>query len=58
MFELNGILYHKIRSTKIGAKCAPPYCILFLADLDEKLQHFYDFKPSVWWRYIDDVFLI
>ena len=58
MFEFNGRFYHQIRGTAIGTKCAPPYSILFLADLEEKLLHSYDFKPSVWWRYIDDVFLI
>ena len=58
MFEFNGRFYHQIRGTAIGTKCAPPHSILFLADLEEKLLHSYDFKPSVWWRYIDDVFLI
>ena len=58
MFEFNGRFYHQIRGTAIGTKCAPPYSILFLADLEEKLLHSYDFKPSVWWRYIDDVFFI
>ena len=58
MFEFNGRFYHQIRGTAIGTKCAPPYSILFLADLEEKLLRSYDCKPSVWWRYIDDVFLI
>ena len=58
MFEFNGRFYHQIRGTAIGTKCAPPYSILFLADLEEELLHSYDFKPSVWWRYIDDVFFL
>ena len=58
MLEFNGRFYHQIRGTAIGTKCAPPYSILFLADLEEKLLRSYDCKPSVWWRYIDDVFFI
>ena len=58
MFEFNGRFYHQIRGTAIGTKCAPPSSILFLADLEEKLLRSYDCKPSVWWRYIDDVLLI
>ena len=58
MFEFNGRFYHQIRGTAIGTKCAPPYSILFLADLEEKLLSSYECGPSVWWRYIDGVFLI
>ena len=58
MFEFNGRFYHQTIGTAIGTKCAPQYSILFLADLEEKLLRSYDCKPSVWWRYIDDVFLI
>ena len=35
MFEFNGRFYHQIRSTAIGTKCAPPYSILFVVDLEE-----------------------
>ena len=58
MFEFNGKFYHQIRGTAIGTKCAPPYSILFLADLEEKLLSSYECGPGVWWHYIDDVFLI
>ena len=36
MFELNGRFYHQMRGTAIGTKCAPPYSLLFLADLEEQ----------------------
>ena len=35
MFEFNGRFYHQIRGTAIGTKCAPPYSILFVVDLEE-----------------------
>ena len=57
MLEFNGKLYHQIRGTAIGTKCAPLYSILLLAELEEKHLSSYGCKPSVWWRYIDDVFL-
>ena len=37
---------------------APPYSILFMADLEEKILESIPLKPFVWWRYIDDIFLI
>ena len=37
---------------------APPYAILFLAELEEKFLEGREFKPEVWFRYIDDIFMI
>ena len=58
IFECNGKFYHQIRGTAIGTNCAPPYSILFLADLEERLLSSYDCNPSVWWRFIDNVIFI
>ena len=57
-FEFNGAFYDQLRGTAIGTKCAPSYAIFFLADLEEKLLRGSSCKPWLWWRYIDDVFLI
>ena len=46
------------RGTAIGTKFAPPYSILFMADLEKRLLSDIDLKPYIWWRYIDDIFLI
>ena len=46
------------RGTSIGTKFAPPYSILFMADLEKRLLSDIDLKPYIWWRYIDDIFLI
>jgi len=37
---------------------APPYAILFMANLEEKFLSSCELKPFVWWRFIDDIFLI
>ena len=57
-FEFNGDFFKQIRGTAIGTKCAPSYAILFLAALEEKLLGQSQYKPWLWWRYIDDVFLV
>ena len=46
------------RGTAIGTKFAPPYSILFMAELEEKILEIVDNKPYLWWRYIDDIFFI
>ena len=58
IFEHDGRYYHQKQGTAIGTKMAPPYAILFLAELEERLLANSDLKPTVWWRYIDDVFMI
>ena len=46
------------RGTAIGTKFAPPYSILFMAKLEEKILSEIELKPYLWWRYIDDIFFL
>ena len=46
------------RGTAIGTKFAPPYSILFMAELEEEILRKAEFKPYLWWRYIDDIFFL
>ena len=46
------------RGTAIGAKFAPPYSILFMAGLEEEILREIELQPCLWWRYIDDIFLL
>ena len=46
------------RGTAIGTEFAPPYAILDMADLKEKLEETIEKKTMIWWRYIDDTFFI
>ena len=46
------------RGTAIVTKFAPPYSILFMAEIEEKIIKEPEYKPYLWWRYIDDIFLL
>ena len=39
-------------------KFAPPYRILFIAELKDEILRKAEFKPNFWWRYIDDIFFL
>ena len=56
IFEFSNKTYKQIRGTAIGTKFAPPYAVLFMAALEEKILSKVKKKPRVWWRYIDDIF--
>ena len=58
VFEHNSEFYKQKQGTAIGTKMAPPYAILFMAALEERILGEYPLNPFVWWRYIDDVFMI
>ena len=58
IFEFNEKTYRQLRGTAIGTKMAPPYAILFLAELEEAFLQTCEFKPKAWYRYIDDIFMI
>ena len=44
--------------TAIGTKFAPPYSILFMAELEEEILSEIELKPYPWWRFIDDIFFL
>ena len=58
IFQFSDNIYKKIRGTTIGTKFVTPYAILFMSALEEKILSKDKKKPSVWWRYIDDIFFI
>ena len=58
IFEFDEKIYRQLRGTAIGTKMAPPYAILFLAELEEAFLAKCKYKPEVWLRYIDDIFMI
>ena len=55
-FQFLDKTFKQKRGTAIGTKFAPPYSILFMADLEKRLLSDIDLKPSIWWRYIDDIY--
>ena len=46
------------RGTAIRTKFAPPYSILFVAELEEEILRKAEFKLYLWWRYFDDIFFL
>ena len=58
IFEHNLSFFKQLRGTTIGTKMAPPYAIIFMGDLEERILLNCSFKPLVWWRYIDNIFLL
>ena len=44
------------RQTAIGTKFAPPYSILFVAEMEEEIIKESEYKPYLRWRYIDDIY--
>ena len=58
IFNFNEKTLKQKRGIAIGAKFSPPYRILFMAELEEKILEKVDNKPYLWWRHIDDIFFI
>ena len=56
--QFNEKTLKQLRGTAIGTKFAPPYAIIFMADLEERILKDIELKPRIWWRYIDDIFFI
>ena len=55
IFEHNNRFFKQKQGTAIGTKMAPPYALLFMADLEEQFLERSPLKPYVWCRYIDDI---
>ena len=58
VFEHNLRYFKQLQETAIGTKFAPTYAILFMGYLEDKILNSFVEKPLVWWRYIDDIFMI
>ena len=52
--------YLQIQGTAMGTRMAPSYANILMGDLERKILDKVGKKPSihVWWRYIDDVFVV
>ena len=56
-FEKNKF-YLQIFGTAMGTKMAPSYANLFMGNLERTLLQGATLKPSCWYRYIDDIFIV
>jgi len=57
-FDFNGKHYLQVGGTAMGTKVAPSLANLFMAYFEDKFVYTYPFQPTIWLRYIDDIFLI
>jgi hypothetical protein len=57
-FEFNGLHFHQLQGTAMGTAMAPSYANLFMAELESNLLGRYHYKPHLWLRFIDDIFMI
>ena len=48
----------KLHGTEVGTHMTPAYANLFMGDLERKLLAQSPLKPFIWWRYIDDIFMV
>lgn len=57
-FTFMGKHYLQLFGTAMGTKIGPNYAIIFMAVLEEAFLKSRDLKPSIWLRFIDDIFMI
>ena len=57
-FAFNGEVKYQISETAIGTKFASKYASIFMDEIETKSLDTQEFKPFVWFPYIDDVFFI
>ena len=57
-FQFNEQLYIQKQGTAMGTKMAPNYAIIFMHYLETNLLNQATFKPTIWLRFIDDIFMI
>jgi hypothetical protein len=62
VFKFMDQLYIQTKGTAMGTPVAPQYANIFLDNIEKRfLNEFYEShgtKPLVWWRYLDDIFMI
>ena len=58
-FEFDEKLFRQKLGTAIGTKFASGYANIFMGYLEEEfLPDNCELRPWVWWRFLDDVFMI
>ena len=53
-FEFDEKIFRQKLGTAIGTKFAPGFANIFMGYLKEKFLETCEFKPWVWWRFLDD----
>ena len=57
-FDFNGKHFHQISGTAMGTKLATSYANLFMTKFEQNHVYTYHLQPTLWKRFIDDIFMI
>ena len=57
-FSFNGQHFLQTHETAMGTRMAPSYANLFIGNFKQLAVENTPLKPFVWWRSIDDIFMI
>ena len=57
-FDFNGKHYHQKSGTATGTRLAPSYANLFMTMFEKNHVYTYHPQPTLWKRFIDDIFMI
>lgn len=57
-FQFAGHHFRQVSGCAMGKSYAVSYANIFMSHLEDLLLDQFQLKPSTWWRYIDDVFLV
>ena len=57
-FSFNNEHYLQVHGTAMGTRMAPSYANLFMGRFEQHAIANALHKPLIWWRFIDDIFLI
>ena len=58
IFQFKEKTLKQLRGTAIAAKFVPPYAIIFMADLAERILKDIELQPRIWRMHVDDIFFI
>lgn len=57
-FEFNEKVFRQKLGTAIGTKFAPAYANIFMGFLEIEMIGRCEYRPWIWWRFLDDVFMV
>ena len=58
VFEFSKKYFIHANGTSIGTKLSPGYANLYMFIIESSMLNHYPTKPSIWLRYVDDIFMI
>ena len=57
-FELEGKIFRQDEGMAMGSPLSPIFANIFMEEFEQKALALAQFKPKIWWRYVDDTFVV